>query len=501
MSSSQVTRQPLSLKFLLLLTCYFTLHILLRVTLSDSLDYDEAEQALLGQWLLAGYTEQPPLYSWIQYAFFQLFGHNAFSVSLLKNSLLLFTYIFVYFSSREILKDDRKAILATCSLLLIPQIGWESQRDMTHTTLVVCAASATLLQSLRLVRKQSLTNYALLGVCLAVGVLGKANFVLFIATLFLTLITFPEGRKLLFSPKMLLAIFILFLATGNYFYWMFNNQDIVFSATHKFKRAADNYQFAGVVSLFYKSLLFLSPMWILCLLVFPAILRGNDTFSDEPDFHQQFIKRYIFIFFAVLLLVILAFKVTYVKDRWLQPLLFAAPIFFFARLAADKLTARRYRIYLKITATCAVIIYLAFTVRVVGGSLTHHFCRMNYPFTVMAEDLQKNGFPGGLIISNNRFLAGNLRLKFPGSTALIPGYKFTSRTGPHNFTNGLVVWRADQSQVLPAELATYLTENFNILPDNYQLHTFQHIYQYGRTETVTMAAMIFPLSPRTENTP
>ncbi|EKD36845.1 MAG: hypothetical protein ACD_75C01353G0001, partial [uncultured bacterium] len=47
----------LTLWFFLALAGYFILHILLRVTLSDSLDYDEAEQALLGQWLLAGYTE------------------------------------------------------------------------------------------------------------------------------------------------------------------------------------------------------------------------------------------------------------------------------------------------------------------------------------------------------------------------------------------------------------------------------------------------------------
>lgn len=120
----------LTLKFLLLLGCYFSLHIVLRVIISDSLDYDEAEQALLGQWLLAGYTEQPPLYTWIQYGLFKLFGKGVFAISLLKNSLLYLTYIFVFFSSREVLRDGRAAILATASLLLIPQIAWESQRDI-----------------------------------------------------------------------------------------------------------------------------------------------------------------------------------------------------------------------------------------------------------------------------------------------------------------------------------------------------------------------------------
>ena len=54
MKAMPADNQQLSLKFFLVLSCYFLLHILLRVLISDSLDYDEAEQALLGQWLLAG---------------------------------------------------------------------------------------------------------------------------------------------------------------------------------------------------------------------------------------------------------------------------------------------------------------------------------------------------------------------------------------------------------------------------------------------------------------
>jgi len=141
MTASKINNRDYSLKFLLLLSAYFSLHILLRVLVSDSLDYDEAEQALLSQWLLPGYTEQPPLYTWVQYFLFELFGKSVFAVSLLKNGLLFLTYLFVYLSGEKLLKDTRAAILATSSLLLIPQIAWESQRDMTHTTLVVFAAA------------------------------------------------------------------------------------------------------------------------------------------------------------------------------------------------------------------------------------------------------------------------------------------------------------------------------------------------------------------------
>ncbi|NOR23695.1 MAG: hypothetical protein GQ542_04760 [Desulforhopalus sp.] len=490
-ATKQPSKQHLTMKFLLLLGCYFSLHIILRVLISDSLDFDEAEQALLGQWLQAGYTEQPPLYTWIQYSLFSLFGKTVFSVSLLKNILLFLTYVFVFLTGREILKDTRAAILATCSLLLIPQIGWESQRDMTHTTLAVCAASAALWQSLRLVKKQDLINYCIFGLFLSIGILGKANFALFMATLFLTLSTFSIGRKVIFSPKILVSILIMVALTGTYFLWMFDNQDIVFSATHKFKRTIESYQMQGILSLFTKSFLFLTPTWLICLLIFPAGFGRNQ--NQETNFHHQFIKRYLLTLFFILLATVLIFKVSYVKDRWLQPLLFAAPIYFFSRLEPARISPKQFKVFLGVISVAAIAVYLAFTIRVAGASYTHRFCRMNYPFAEMAKDLRQTGFSNGLIISDHRLLAGNMRFQFPGSTAIIPGYKFETRANAQGFSSAAVLWRADRSPAIPAELATFLTKTYNIVPGNYPVSYLEHRYKYGRTETVTLAVMRFPL--------
>jgi len=491
MTVPSTTTKQLTIKFFLLLGCYFSLHIILRVLISDSLDFDEAEQALLGQWLLAGYTEQPPLYTWIQYALFSLFGKNVFAVSLLKNILLFLTYVFVFLTGREILKDTRAAILATCSLLLIPQIGWESQRDMTHTTLAVCAASASLWQSLRLVKKQDIINYCVFGLFLSAGILGKANFALFMATLFLTLATFPVGRKVILSPKILVSILIMAVLTGAYFLWMFDNQDIVFSASHKFKRTVESYQVQGILSLLTKIFLFLTPTWLICLLIFPAGFGRNQ--NQKTNFHHQFIKRYLLTLFFILLAVVLIFKVSYVKDRWLQPLLFAAPIYFFSRLEPSRISPKRFKVFLGVISVAAIAVYLAFTIRVAGASYTHRFCRMNYPFAEMAKDLRQTGFTDGLIISDHRLLAGNMRFQFPGSTSIIPGYKFEARANAHGFSSAAVLWQADRSLAIPSELATFLTKTYNITPGDYPVSYFQHRYKYGRTETVKLGVMQFPL--------
>lgn len=484
------TQAHLSLKFFLLIACYFSLHVVLRVFISDSLDYDEAEQALLGQWLLPGYTEQPPLYTWIQYLIFETLGRNVLSISLFKNSLLFLTYIFVFFSSKRLLQDSKRAVLATCSLLLIPQIAWESQRDMTHTTLVVFAAAATLYQTLRLLEKRILTNYALLGLCLGIGVMAKANFALFVTILVATLLTFDKGRAALSNRKVLIVLAIICLMAGNYFFWMFNNQDIVFSATHKFKRAVDNYYLVGPISLITNSLLFLAPFLAISLLIFPSAYGLTDNFS--PTFEEKFIKRYLLAAFLVLLIVVLCFKVTYVKDRWLQPLLFVAPIYIFSRIARNKITLARFNLFVKITIIAAIAVFIAFSIRVVGASYIERFCRMNYPFAAMVKDIKETGFQRGLIVSNNRFLAGNIQFKLPDCTAIIPDYRFETHLKEKNPDSILVVWKAERSKILPEELAGFLQATYSVDGRQYPVRYFENRYKYGRAETVTLAAIIVP---------
>ncbi|MBU1567304.1 MAG: glycosyltransferase family 39 protein [Proteobacteria bacterium] len=491
-TTDQKDQKNLTLPFLLVLCGYFALHIALRVTISGSLDYDEAEQALLSQWLLAGYTEQPPLYTWIQHFLFTLFGKNVFAVSLLKNGLLLLTYICVFFAGREILGDDRPAILAAVSLLLIPQIGWESQRDMTHTTLVVFAAAATLWQVLRLVKNQRLMNYCTLGLLLGTGFLAKANFALFILVLLLTLSCFAEGRKVLFSRKILISLLITVAFTGTYVLWMVGNQDIVFSATYKFKRAVENSWHKGPISLISTIFQFLTPLWLICLCVFPA--GFNPKGNSESGFHRRFINRYLFFLLIVLFTAVIVGKVTYVKDRWLQPLLFVVPIFFFARLSLVSITESRFKLFLRIVAVAALAIYLVFTIRVAGASFTGRVCRLNYPFTIVADEMRRLGFTNGLIISDDRFVAGNLHVQFPGSTALIPKYHFETLVDNTRYSQAAVVWQAAQLSEIPADLQNFLETTYKLQVTDYPVHYLELPYLFANSQTVTLAVLLLPLA-------
>lgn len=491
MTTLQTDRKDLTLKFLFFLGCYFALHIVLRVTLSDSFDYDEAEQIVLGQWLLPGYTDQPPLYTWIQYSLFQLFGKTVFAICLFKNTLLFLTYSTFYFSARQILKDNRAAILATVSLLLIPQIAWESQRDMTHTTLVLFAASATLLQTLRTIKSKSIINYCLLGLLVGIGILAKANYALFLAVLALALITLPEGRKLLLSKRMFFSLFVAFAVSGSYLLWVTCNLDISLSATEKFTRLENNYPWRGLRSLSSNSLLFLTPLWIFYLLIFPkGFLKSRRT---GANFDNRFFKHYFLFLGLILLGMVLIMQVAYVKDRWLQPVLFVIPIFFFSRVAPHSITPRKCKIFLTITTTTALAIYLALTFRVLGASYTKNFCRLNFPFNVMAEDIRKAGFSRGLIISDNRFIAGNMHIQFPDTIALIPGYNFESLTKNSNYTTAAVMWDIFASPYIPPKLADFIEKTYNIKISDYPVSYYEHLYKHARTTSVVLAVMQIPI--------
>ena len=117
----------------LLLGIYFIAHVVIRTATSTSLDFDESEQVLLSQSLLLGYNSQPPLYTWIQRGLFELFGVSVFSLALLKNLLIWLTYWCVFESVRKATGNLRLAAIATLGLLSIPQIAWESHRDLSHT--------------------------------------------------------------------------------------------------------------------------------------------------------------------------------------------------------------------------------------------------------------------------------------------------------------------------------------------------------------------------------
>lgn len=165
-----------------LLLAVFALHLLIRINLHGSLERDEAEIVYLTQQLQLGYGTQPPLYAWLQWLTFSVFGLNRFSLLVLKDLILVTLYVGMYRMARPMI-GIHGAVAASASLLLFPQIGWESMRDLTHSVLLTSIACSTLWCYFAVLRKPSVGRYILFGALAGLGLQTKYNFAIFLGGL------------------------------------------------------------------------------------------------------------------------------------------------------------------------------------------------------------------------------------------------------------------------------------------------------------------------------
>jgi lipopolysaccharide core galacturonosyltransferase RgtB len=189
-----------------LLLGYFALQVLIRTLLSASVDLDESEQVMLSQKFSWGYGSDPPLYVWLQMGFFAVFGRSVFALALFKDLLLLATYGFAYGSTRLLTRNHLCGAAAALSLLFIPHVVWESQRDLTHSVLASASSVAALFCFLRAHESRRAGWYVAFGLCCGVGLQAKYNFGLWAVGLLAAALTLPEFRGTVLSRRMLLGL-------------------------------------------------------------------------------------------------------------------------------------------------------------------------------------------------------------------------------------------------------------------------------------------------------
>src|SRR5438477_11422274 len=94
----------------LCLAAYLGIHLLLRLALSPSLIPDEAELALFSQSLAWGYSEQPPLYSWLVWGTVHLLGLSVFSLTLVRLLVVASVPLALYAAARAVMRDRRRPL-------------------------------------------------------------------------------------------------------------------------------------------------------------------------------------------------------------------------------------------------------------------------------------------------------------------------------------------------------------------------------------------------------
>jgi 4-amino-4-deoxy-L-arabinose transferase-like glycosyltransferase len=407
--------------WVLLLVGYLTLQVLVRLAAGEALELDEAEQVLWAQQLALGYGTQPPLYTWLQRGVFEVLGVSVLSLALLKNGLLALTYLFTFAAARRLMPTPLAA-LASASMLLIPQIGWESQRDLTHSVVCTTLAAATWWAVVALRERATPSRFALLGVALGLGVLGKYSFAAFALAVGIALATAASTRVLVFQRGMLLALLVAGLVVAPHAVWLAANLAQATGGTLSKMGATSTLGWApgvarGLGSLALTVIAFLTPLWIVLAALF--VRRGwRDGIVPGPA--CGLFRRHLAAVAALLVAMVLAGAVTQFKDRWLQPFLFIAPVAFFA-CAPHLLHHPRLPLLRRVLAVWAVLLLALMAARVPFNGWRGQPDEMNVPARGLVWALREAGYDGRTIVSSDRVLAGVLRLQFAPARVVVVG--------------------------------------------------------------------------------
>lgn len=471
MAASPPPLHPSERWFILALAGYFLLFAITRILISDALELDEAEQVLLSQWWQWGYSAQPPLYTWLLAAVHSLFGVHIAASALLREGLLFLACLFTWLIARRLLQPRLLAAAAVLSLLTIPQIVWENQREHTHSLLVLLVAAVTLWLLLRLLERRRLVEYLLLGLTLALGVLAKYNFALFAGALGLALLTLPAGRRLVWDWRTLPALALALAVLTPHLLWL---------ADHTLVGAALDARLSGEAPaapllaplralwlVAWTTLSFLTPFWVLFAVLFPRALGAAWLGPVRPrDPRQRLIGRWLALGLGALCLVAWAFGADGLKERWLQPLLFIVPVWLFQFVAVppldDAAAVRRHqrlRWFAGIAAGCGVLVLVMTAVRLPLAPLTGVYSRLHQPIAALAAQLGDRLPDGALIIAADYHLAGALRLHLPGDLHYGPRDDF-QLPSPATLASGravALVWDAERSPQPPADLLALAT--------------------------------------------
>jgi len=400
-------------RFLLVVAAYFLLHVVLRVSSPAMLDLDEAESVLSYQELQLGYGSQPPLYAWLQWLLFSLLGVNLLALSVQKNLLLFGTYLAMFCAARPLV-GRYGAIMAAASLVLFPQIGWESQRDLTHSVLATCVAALTLWCYVALLRQRSTLRYALLGLLLGLGLQSKYNFAVFALGLVASSLLVPEHRRAVWDRKAWIALAALLLSLVPHGLWLFEHLDLATRATGaKMHGGAAGYGgnvargFAGMVG---ASVLFLTPLWIVYGWIWWRQREQAQASVELPQ--ARFFLWYYLAVSACVAALVLGGGLGSVKERWLQPILFLSPLAF---LAIFPMLAQR--------KACRGVLWTAgiFAILILAGLSARAYLGKNTraPFAELSAQLMRRFPQARILVASELTAAGNLYLHNPAWTVML----------------------------------------------------------------------------------
>ncbi|MBX3598952.1 MAG: glycosyltransferase family 39 protein [Rhizobiaceae bacterium] len=473
---------------LLLLAAYFAANVVVRLNQPASLEYDEAHQLFLSQWLFAGIDSQPPFYNWLQYSVVHVFGSSLASLSVLKNLMLFGCYVLYALAARRLLKDNGLAAIATLGMLTVPTISYETQRDLTHTVAALFGACFFFYCFIRTLQRPSLVNYALTGIAAGVGAISKYNFILLPIVAVLATLPESEWRKRILDWKLALTALASVLVVSPHAFWFIANWSRATDRTigKLTQDAASSWLVQvgqGLISLVEAMVTMAAPTLLLFLLVFG---KGFLTAWRHHSQWTRLIERMFVGLVVALVLMVVFGGVSNVKSRWLIPFFFLLPLYLCLKVeAAGMSTTKAPRRMLAIALAVMVIIPAVLFARSTSIGALEHYGKQHVPYgAAVNEVLAMSSTPPALIITDESYLPGNIRLHAPhipvAATSYLPNLADYAFDKSHPW---LAMWRSTDGAPepeIPVALKKWLATDPRLKDAQWTSGIVAPPYNYGR---------------------
>lgn len=443
-SSAQAARWP-ELNWPLLICGYFALQVAWRRLLGGGLALDEAEILLWSRHLALGYGPQPPLYSWLQWAVLAVVPDPLLALSLLKNLLLATLYLATYRLLRAA-HPPHVAGPAALALFLVPQISWDSQRDLTHSVLAMALAALTALVFWTSALAGRRGGWAAFGLLTGLGLLAKPNFLVIPAALLLAAASLPPLRARLSPIGLALALLLAAAMVAAPLRWALAHPEIAFASTSKLRLAATSgLQTAlhGLAALLHA----LAETLLLAVVVLGGtlLLRRGHIVRQSPTLLDRLLLRATLAGLGLTVGGLLLTGATNIRPIWLVPVIFLAAPLAAARIVSATGPAGS-RALLRTIAVLAAVVFAALAVNIRYGDPGNPALN-RAPIAGIAARLPH----ADLIVAEPVWLAGSLayaRPDLPVVSANFPG----SPPAPDARILALW-WDGDRSEGLAASLA------------------------------------------------
>lgn len=483
--------------FYWLLSAFVLTLFIIRGLLYPAAPTDDAEQLLFSQVFRWGYDGvNPPLYTWLLIAIQKIFGTENWTASMVKFFFYWLIFLFLYVLGRRAIEDEFLAILAALSPLWLYYVAWDAVLSYSHSVLATSLVLAALIVLLGLQDKNGLLSYVLFGFVVGLGVLSKYTFVLAaFAMLFAGLIYRPFRRHVL-HPNMFIALIVSGLVITPHVLWLLDQSDLIGSAvSSKFEiRPADSSflgrRLKGVTSTFTSLIGFVSPLWLILLLVFWRPLCNRLKIRNDISPTGMILAIYIITIITLIGVLVLVSGSTKIRAHYMLVLI-PLPVVFFAWLKPALGTCRRPQVYAVTLLSMVILLVGSMGAKYVSEPMRCKRCQLLVPYKEIGQKIRDAGFNNGTIFAYYfpHDLAGNLRSVFPNTRIISTKFPAISRPLSKNPGQCLIIWMPPPSGVMDDEGMIRMANKFletNIQFNDFTPKSLNFIYHRTRDRTDTL---------------